>query len=477
MYAVFVREGRVGLEGFARTETESSNLRIVTSRFRKIFQDLTSTTWNKRYEIHLARKKARFSFIELDYQKTLARDMELPEYRAIDTKINEEVRDLMEHMLFGGPVGSHTAIKESPSTPASRLSFTAPLEQISSWTVFSAFKTLDRICKHIESGKAINWMTILRLSSHYRSQIPFCSAEDRPPVISSYHALFLEFKFLYCLWPREEIAKMANLMHSRGSLQLEAHKALAQPLYQAYSSLRHGFRRLTDASTPEFRQLRAYLENSCHQIHCLSVELEEIYRLFVKARVPCPYREWIETKEKRRDPCGEMRMLLWHGTPLDSLLGILDLGLQIRRRGASWTGTMFGNAIYLADAVSKSAGFCKYDAWDGRAVLLLCEADVGANRIRSPTSIFDGHEVIQRSRGRHRCIEGLGRTGPANWKQIDWGLEPGVGNGVPWMPDTTIPYTNTNNGGILGFNEYALYDPSHVLLRYLFRVKIRRKLR
>ncbi|EXJ66686.1 uncharacterized protein A1O5_10357 [Cladophialophora psammophila CBS 110553] len=473
MYSFLTREGRVGLEGFAKIEMESKNLPLVISKFRRLFQDKTSTTWTKRYE-PLSRRQGRFTFVELDYQKSTVRPKKLPEYAAVDAKINDEVKDLMERILFGGPLRSGNS-SENPSTSGSWVAFTAPFEHISSWVVFSAFKTLDRIRKHLESGTTINWKTILRLSSQYRSQIPFCSGDDRPPVVSSYHALFLEFQFLYCLWPRREIANMATAIHCRGSLQLNTYKALAQPLYQAYSSLRHGFRRLTDASTLEFRQLQSYLENSCHRIHCLTLELQEIYRVFVKANLPNPYHDWIETK-KFDDPCGEMRFLLWHGTPLDSLLGILDLGLQIRRHGASWTGTMFGNGIYLADASSKSASFCKYDSWDGQAVLLLCEADVGASRIRTQTSIYNGHELIKQSCGRHRCIEGLGRTGPARWKRVGWKLEPGVGDGMPWMPETIVPYSDTHSGGVLGFNEYALYDPAHVLIRYLFRVQIKRRL-
>lgn len=41
------------------------------------------------------------------------------------------------------------------------------------------------------------------------------------------------------------------------------------------------------------------------------------------------------------------------------------------------------------------------------------------------------------------------------------------------QPDTTVPYSYTSSGGCLGFNEYVVYDPSHVLIRYLFRVKVR----
>jgi poly [ADP-ribose] polymerase 2/3/4 len=41
------------------------------------------------------------------------------------------------------------------------------------------------------------------------------------------------------------------------------------------------------------------------------------------------------------------------------------------------------------------------------------------------------------------------------------------------QPDTTTPYGDTYSGGSLGFNEYVIYDPSHVLIRYLFRVKVK----
>ena len=154
----------------------------------------------------------------------------------------------------------------------------------------------------------------------------------------------------------------------------------------------------------------------------------------MKANLPNPYRDWIEAKQGH-DSCGEERLLLWHGTPLDSLLGILDLGLQIRRRGASWTGTMFGNGIYLADVSSKSAGYCNHRLWDGETVLLLCEADIGKTRIRSQRSIDNGHVVIERSGGLRRCIEGLGRFGPVKWKDVGWemGGLPCTGRGMVLM--------------------------------------------
>jgi poly [ADP-ribose] polymerase len=424
---------------------ESTSLKLVAAKFRKIFRDKTALLWNRRYERPLP-LDGNFMFVELDYRGTVARPKELPNYTVVDAKVKEEVRDLMEDMLYCGPVRKRNGSEnpdgsENPGTLRSWSAFSAPYEQLSPWTIFSAFKTLERIWKHLESGRPIHWKAILRASSQYRSQIPFCAEHDRTPVISSYHAIFLELKFLHSLWPRQEIASMLTEIHRRGSLQFNAYKTLAQPLYQAYSSLRHGFRRLTDTSTLEFRELKNYLENSCHRTHYLTLALQEIYRVFVKANLPNPYRDWIEAK-KGDEICDEERLLLWHGTPLDSLLGILDLGLQIRRRGAIWTGTMFGNGIYLADASSKSAGFCKHRLWDGEAVLLLCEADVGTSRIRSGKSIDNGHDVIERSGGLHRCIEGLGRVGPVKWKEVGWenGGLPRTGRGMVLMVCRLKPF-------------------------------------
>ena len=147
-----------------------------------------------------------------------------------------------------------------------------------------------------------------------------------PFAISIYHAVFLELKFLHSLWPRQDILNRLTEIRRRGPLQPNIYKTLAKLLYQEHSSLRHGFRRLTDASAPEFGEFKNHLENSCAYRHYLTLELKGIYRLFMKANLPNTYRNWIETKQGH-DIWSEERLLLWHGTPLDSLPVILDSGL------------------------------------------------------------------------------------------------------------------------------------------------------
>ncbi|KAH8897545.1 ADP-ribosylation [Thozetella sp. PMI_491] len=470
-YHLLIRQGTVGQRGRCRHDIKSSQLRVVVAKFRKEFRNQTGLAWRQRYD-SATNHDGYYTFVELDYHQNLPRAIEPPNYASLDAHVKDEVRSLMEIVLYGGTVGGG-ANSICSGALATRFDFSAPFAQLSSWTIFSATRTLDRICKHLKSERTLHWKVILGVSSRYRSQIPFCAGDGRPPVISSYPALFLELRFLHSLWPRQETADMLVAVQNLGRWQVNAYKALAQPLYQAYSSVRHGFRRLTDATSAEFRGVSAYLEGSWSPVHTLSMELQDIYRVFIKSSLPNPYREWLESKNGF-DICGEERLLLWHGTPLNSLLGILDVGLQIRRRGASLTGAMFGHGIYLADVASKSAGYCRHRLWGGEAVLLLCEADVGAQRVRSSTCIQNGHELIENSLGRYRSMEGLGRVGPTGWKSAEWEASgvPRMGISEVMMPDTSVPYSPKPLYGHLAHNEYVVYDTSHLLIRYLVRLKI-----
>jgi poly [ADP-ribose] polymerase len=417
------RQGRVGLPLQVRQRTEASDLKTLTAKFRRVFRQKTGLAWKERHE-RCPPQRSGFNFVELDYRWSSARQPgNLPNYETVDASIHSELRELMETILYGSPTRRDTEKEphDNAGKPEAGLRFSAPFVHLSAWAIFLAFKTLQRIAKCLDSCRPISWKAILRASSLYRSQIPFCAGHNRAPVISCYHSIFLELKFLHSLWPRPEIAGMLSDIYLRGSLQLRAHKMLAQPLYRAYSSLRHGFRRLTDPWTLEFQELKKYLEKSCHTLHRLKIELQDIYSVFIKAGLPNPYRDGIE-RNQGYDVSGQERLLLWHGTALESLLGILELGLQIRRPGFSWTGTMFGNGIYLADASSKSATFCKYQQSGGDAVLLLCEANVGRQRRRCVNSMETAHDIIRAPGSQYRCVEGLGKIGPGAWRDVGWDM-------------------------------------------------------
>ena len=52
------------------------------------------------------------------------------------------------------------------------------------------------------------------------------------------------------------------------------------------------------------------------------------------------------------------KALLWHGTRLSNVVGILKNGLKIAPTEAQLTGHMFGKGLYFTDVVSKAANYC-----------------------------------------------------------------------------------------------------------------------
>lgn len=54
--------------------------------------------------------------------------------------------------------------------------------------------------------------------------------------------------------------------------------------------------------------------------------------------------------------------MLWHGTKNENLMSILLKGLKIKPPNARHTGSMFGEAIYFADKLTKSLNYSsKYE--------------------------------------------------------------------------------------------------------------------
>ncbi len=71
------------------------------------------------------------------------------------------------------------------------------------------------------------------------------------------------------------------------------------------------------------------------------------------------------------------RRLLWHGSRVTNVAGILSQGLRIAPPEAPVTGYMFGKGIYFADMVSKSANYCATSRSNPHGLMLLCEVALG----------------------------------------------------------------------------------------------------
>ena len=150
------------------------------------------------------------------------------------------------------------------------------------------------------------------------------------------------------------------------------------------------------------------------------------------------------TKEKEEDIKTDIKteMLLWHGTNDGNLYSILLNGLMLSHKPS----LMFGNGIYLADHFQKSKGYCQN-------FLLLCTINTD-NIIPKNKS----NHILHQSIDSKVIVKGVGMTEPISFNKIDNIL----------IPDGT--YEIKDRDYCLKYNEYVVYDPSLVTIKYVVMI-------
>ncbi|XP_069880705.1 poly [ADP-ribose] polymerase 2 isoform X5 [Dipodomys merriami] len=153
-------------------------------------------------------------------------------------------------------------------------------------------------------------------------------------------------------------------------------------------------------------------------------------------------------------------MLLWHGSRLSNWVGILSHGLRIAPPEAPITGYMFGKGIYFADMSSKSANYCFASRLKNTGLLLLSEVALGqCNELLKANP--EAEELLQ---GKH-STKGLGKMAPSPAHFIIMN-----GSAVPLGPASDTGIQNPE-GYTLNYNEFIVYNPNQVRMRYLLKVK------
>ena len=191
-----------------------------------------------------------------------------------------------------------------------------------------------------------------------------------------------------------------------------------------------------------------YLENTHAETHTeYSLKIREIFEI---------QRESENGREKNFN--GHKRMLLWHGSRLTNFVGILSQGLRIAPPEAPVTGYMFGKGVYFADMVSKSANYCNTNRRNPIGMLLLCEVMIGNEK-----HLTSADESADRyiDHDKFHSTKGLGMTAPdpKDYVELDDGVIVPLGRPVKQLVD---------NSSLL-YNEYIVYRPEQIKMRYLIK--------
>lgn len=447
-YQTWTRWGRVGERGQSGILGDGSLL-DAKAYFEKKFKDKTGLTWENRTGDP---KPKKYVFLEKCYQPDSDDDDAKPVDEANDKGVETarkpptctldlEVQKLME-LIFNQKY--FAAAMTDLNYDVDKL----PLGRLSKATIMRGFQALKDLSERLDSPAG--QYSIADLSNLYYSLIPHNFGRNRPPVISNKATVKREIELLENLADMKEAANiLKEEIGGRGDLH---------PLDRHYLGL--GLEEMTplDPKSMEFALLGDYLMNTRGHTHYANYSIETIFRI-----------ERHGEKERFIANKQSDRRLLWHGSRATNFGGILSQGLRIAPPEAPATGYMFGKGVYLADMSSKSANYCYSGISDGTALLLLCEADLGAPMLELTGSDYNA--------GEHAKAKGLsstwgkGTTGPSAWKDASC-VHPSLA-GIK-MPDTSQgpPGPTGVQDAHLLYNEYICYDVSQIRLRYLLRVKM-----
>lgn len=116
---------------------------------------------------------------------------------------------------------------------------------------------------------------------------------------------------------------------------------------------------------------------------------------------------------------------------------------------------MFGKGIYFADVVSKAANYCLATKGDNIRLMLLCEVALG----QMQDLYFTNPNIIGLPNDQFQSVRGCGRNFPLQFVLMD-------GTYI-WSGNLTQAQYQTG----LHYNEYIVYDPAQVKIKYLVKMK------
>ncbi|XP_010326979.1 protein ADP-ribosyltransferase PARP3-like isoform X2 [Solanum lycopersicum] len=226
---------------------------------------------------------------------------------------------------------------------------------------------------------------------------------------------------------------------------------LDDPLFECYKKLRCSVSPL-EKESDDYKMIVNYLEKTYEPVQVgdmsYGISVENIFAVEASA---CPSLDEIKGLPNK--------VLLWCGTRSSNLLRHLQKGFLPSVCSLPVSGYMFGRAIVCTDAAAEAAryGFTAVDRPE--SFLVLAVASLGDEIKEFPSPPEDTRALEEKKIG----VKGLGRK-KTNEKEH-----------FVWKDDIKVPcgklIPSEHKDSVLEYNEYAVYDPQQVSIRYLVAVK------
>lgn len=459
-FASWFRWGRVGYSGQTNLqEFDSAELAIDT--FTQKFYDKTLNEWSKTVFKSFQSFARKYTLLPVDTltESAAAADgtsaVEVVKVEYEPTRLDSAIFDLVK--LISSKEMFETELKIA-GLDLTRM----PLGRISAAMISEGFKILQQIETEL-LGK--NRREIFAdLSGKFYTVIPhnFGFAKAISFVINSFDKLRDKTELL------ESLENVKNGIKSEPVSVDEKFSIRPNPVDDHYARLGCALETVPRDSQA-FALIERYKQNTQGETHGLTSKITNVYQL--QSGEPA-------VKGRKKTKQMPTKMLLWHGSRLTNWMSILTEGLKIAPPEAPHTGYMFGKGIYTADCFSKAANYCFVtDTRQRTGLVVLCEVDLGTSREVTEADCDAGEKL-----GRQfHSTKGVGkfRPHPDQFEVLDDTIVPcGELRSVDEAEKDATAKGRTSRRlvtqqGLL-YNEYIVYDPTRVRMKYLVELEFTR---
>lgn len=429
-YSVWLRWGRVGKVGQNNLVSCGANLAQAKDTFKKKFFDKTKNEWEHRASFE--KVAGKYDMVFMDYSTEDKGEEKAVVPSATQKKpcqLNSKVQSLLE-LICDLKAMEECVLEMKFDTKK------APLGKLTAEQIRAGYASLKRIEECLKK-KGSN-KELLDACNQFYTRIPHDFGLRTPPIIRS----------------EEELKEKITLLETLSDIQIAVKmvqsnvKSDEHPLDRQYHSLNCQLQPL-DTDSNEYKVIEKYLKSTHAPTHTdYTMTLLDVFA--------------VEREVEKDNFNSELqnRMLLWHGSRLSNWVGILSQGLRVAPAEAPVTGYMFGKGIYFADMSSKSANYCFASQKNNQGLLLLSEVALGDSN-----ELLDAdYNADQLPSGKH-STKGLGQTAPDPKKSVSL-------NGVTVPLGPSVKTGVGQKGGYsLLYNEYIVYNPAQIQMKYLLRVQ------
>lgn len=411
-FYIYTRSGRVGYGGNANVDCFLNKDEAI-NEFKNIFYERTGIYWDNRFEVH-SPVKNKYHFIATKFAIKDNDKTSLGKY-----VLSHDLTHLMG-LIYDAECYNRYAAEHRIDHKK------LPLGALSKAQIDFAYNILQKIATNIHNKGSKD--DLIELNSQFYSAIPTSSGNRALKLIDTDDDISAQQQVLEDL---HYISYIGKSQHKNAYLQ--------------YSELNTQIQLVNDQQT--INEIRKYLGNNYGSTHHIGLNIINIYEIN-KAEEIRKFKEFQNLHN---------RQLLWHGTRIENIAGILSSCFMLNPN-AKINGKMFGNGIYFADSSSKSAGYISANM-DGVGFMLLCEVALGNSHKN-----VNAHNYLKAPDGFH-SVMGCGRWQPDTETHVikDDGLIIPIGKLEEKEPSNYLLY-----------NEYIVYNTSQIRMKYLVELKIRR---